>query len=156
MCDRYTYVQRQYVKIYRETEQRIFEEMAKVYNIGAQLTLEWSVNPKLPSFKSFQDLFRKIPEISETLVEGLKFQEMASSVATDNSRAFFTKPNLLKEDWDALSSLPSLEDPFMFPRHWLLRNRRMELLGDHNAGNGNLDNYTTLQRWRKTKVHSEI
>ena len=116
MCDRYTYVQNNYVKMYRETEKRVFEEMAK---------------------------------------------EMASHTALTNSRAFFGKPQLAKEDWDWLSSLPSLEDPFMFarhfrwgdrirPRHWMQETEPEEGRDPHN-------NYTTLQRWnRKHGGRSEL
>ncbi|KAL3119121.1 hypothetical protein niasHT_003904 [Heterodera trifolii] len=110
MCDRYTFVQSQYVKMYRETEQRVFEEMAK---------------------------------------------EMAISVASRNSREFFTLRKQLKDDWDALSSLPTLEDPFMFPRHFLTRSRGngKGQIEEENWG----DNYTTLQNWnrRRGKVSTD-
>ncbi|KAI3418888.1 Clhm-1p [Globodera pallida] len=99
MCDQYTFVQSQYVKMYRETEQKVFVEMAK---------------------------------------------EMANSVASKNSREFFSLRKQLKEDWDALSSLPTLEDPFMFPRHFL---RGPGQFVEESWG----DNYTNLQKWNRRR-----
>lgn len=75
--------------------------------------------------------------------------------AENNSRAFFGNQNLRKEDWDLLSSLPTLEDPFMFARHLRARDRVWpEKWAAGGGGDGvgtTVADYTTLQRWNNAK-----
>ncbi|KAI6242655.1 Calcium homeostasis modulator protein-like protein [Aphelenchoides fujianensis] len=91
--DKYrTYTQDRYVEMYREIEEKIFEECAK---------------------------------------------EDATNNAKRNSERFFKARRINKDDWDVISSLPKVENPYVLPQ---LGWGKVNASGEHWQ-------YTTLQKW---------
>uniref|UniRef100_A0AC34R7R1 Calcium homeostasis modulator protein n=1 Tax=Panagrolaimus sp. JU765 TaxID=591449 RepID=A0AC34R7R1_9BILA len=100
MCDKYTYVQNNYVQMYRDEEKRIFEEIAK---------------------------------------------EHARTFAEMNSKAFFASPKHSKADWDVISALPSITNPYIFRNRLKKKQLATEVW-----------EYTALQKWineNADKIH---
>uniref|UniRef100_A0A914CXW5 Uncharacterized protein n=1 Tax=Acrobeloides nanus TaxID=290746 RepID=A0A914CXW5_9BILA len=91
MCDKYTYVQNCYVKIYRDEEKKLFDEISR---------------------------------------------ENARQFAEKNVKTFFGAVKLSKVDWDTISALPSIKNPYIL-QHWM---KKSQITPEEWE-------YTTLQRW---------
>ncbi|KAI6228247.1 hypothetical protein M3Y95_00602500 [Aphelenchoides besseyi] len=98
--DKYTYVQNNFVEMYREIEEKIFEETAK---------------------------------------------ENATTFAQENSKRFFQSKRINKVDWDTISSLPKVENPYIQSQ---IGFGKVSALGQEWS-------YTTLQKWSQQYTNVE-
>ncbi|KAH7718070.1 CBN-CLHM-1 protein [Aphelenchoides avenae] len=72
----------------------------------------------------------------------MRHEDHACQYAMNNSKAFFGTDKHSKSDWDTISALPSLSNPYMFPRE---RRHKSQISTEHWE-------YTALQKWTNQNV----